>query len=146
MPQDNPFSSKRRESLFCVRVSSESARGTCTYLFEDREGHIWFSGYDTLGYFDGERTHSLSAAYARCYGCVPMVSCWGIAQDQQGALWIAANRLVRYREGHFHLLSEADGFPGPYQGNIAVAGDGVGGLWIGKGAQIWRYDDRRHLW
>lgn len=49
-----------------------------------------------------------------------MLSCYGMAQDGQGTLWIGATGLVRYDGERFHWLATTGEFPEAFLGNIGV--------------------------
>ena len=54
------------------------------FIYEDRQGRIWFGGTGTLGYYDGKVFRDLIPLYLQQYQQPPSPEwsnyCWGITQ------------------------------------------------------------------
>ena len=114
-----------------------------SYLFEDDQERIWYTGQQLLGYCQDGQAHDLSAQYLRGSRPPPILTCWGMAQDRQGDLWFSATGLVRYDGERFHWLANTEEFPEPFRGNNAVGRDGQVGVWVGNAQRLWHWDGER---
>jgi len=111
------------------------------FIFEDREGRVWFGGTGVLGCYVDEVYQDLVPLYGRGRAeGRPSVwgQCWGIAQDAGGDVWFALNQVLRYDGEELHRCNDRHGLPA---GRAYVVGqDSAGEIWVGTGSELWRQD------
>jgi ligand-binding sensor domain-containing protein len=116
----------------------EITRRPIFFLYEDRQGRIWFAGnlHDTLGYFDGDRFHDLAGQYS--VDPDSLLNCWGIAQDETDSMWFAyRDLLLVYQDGR--LLPAWSG----ENRFFAIAPHPQKGLWLATETRLGHWHDDR---
>jgi signal transduction histidine kinase/ligand-binding sensor domain-containing protein len=115
-------------------------------LFEDSRGDVWIA---TTGFANElmrwERAKNIWHDYSEQTGTSSYRVGTAFAEDGQGNIWIGASSdhgetaLIRYRDGEFRVLSQADG--GPSGEILDLFLDSRGRLWIASTNDgLWRLD------
>ena len=106
------------------------------FLFEDSRGWLWTGGgFDgtCFGFWDGESYTDLSKDYESTTGSGGG-ACWGLCEDQDGAVWLAARHVARWDGGTLEHIDL------PHHHNHTIAAHPGGGVWHASGGSIgtWR--------
>jgi len=104
-----------------------------TFIFEDRDGKMWFGGLGGLSKFEDGRftnfttTEGLIGNYVRT-----------IYQDADGAMWIGTydQGMSRFKDGRFVNYGESEGLYN--SGVFAIEEDANGNFWISSNRGIYR--------
>jgi DNA-binding NtrC family response regulator/ligand-binding sensor domain-containing protein len=111
-----------------------------TFLFEDHRGWVWLKGFKVCGYWDGERYGDLAPCIKALTGR-EFSSCWGICEDETGAIWMGGSRhTIRWTDGVVETIALPQG-PQKEQGwEPCLAAHPGGGIWHSDGNHlgIWR--------
>jgi signal transduction histidine kinase/ligand-binding sensor domain-containing protein len=138
-----------------TRIDSKLFSGRVQAFFEDRDGSIWAVGNGGLSKFANGRFHTL-AALQPTLGRLAL----GIAEDHDGAWWLAArNAVVRLPPGEaqrayadkahpvsYRRFDEVDGVPGLISNAIKgpmSAATPDGRIWIATDAGVATVDPRK---
>ena len=114
-------------------------------VFEDSRGDIWISvgGSELLRW---ERAHNIWHNYTAQVGFSKYRIGSAFVEDRSGNVWIGASSdhgesaLIRYRNGEFRVMSEAEGAPSGWIRDLFL--DSRGRLWIASTSSgVWRLDD-----
>lgn len=116
-------------------------------LFEDSRGDIWIStGFEANKLLRWERTKNIWHDYTSQVGFSSYRVGSAFVEDKYGNVWIGANSdhgesaLIRYRNGDFKILTQAEGAPGNWIQDLFL--DSNGRLWIASDNEgVWRLDE-----
>ncbi len=133
----------------------QGVNGFVYAFYEDRNGTIWAATGDGLSRFEGDSFHTLKRK-----GQVPGYTVFGMAQDDDGAWWLAAMPgILRYAPGeleraladstyipHYRAFDESDGMIGAlvkgYWGPV-MARSRDGQIWVTTDSGLARIDPRK---
>ena len=114
-------------------------------LFVDRDDRVWLSGRHLrggnpgiIGRVDGDTFVDLSAEFARDCACV-RGHCWGITQDDDGHIWFARSRLLRYDGARFQVYGPEHGLPDSPLHTLTQPPGGEP-MWVGGMGTLGRFD------
>jgi signal transduction histidine kinase/ligand-binding sensor domain-containing protein len=116
-------------------------------LFEDSRGDIWILTTTTANeIFRWERAKNIWHNYTVQTGLSDSRVGMSLAEDGFGNIWIGASSdhnqsaLIRFRDGEFRILSEAEGGPSGWLRDLFF--DSRGRLWITSDSDgLWRLDE-----
>ncbi len=116
-------------------------------LFEDSLGNIWIATTeDSNELLRWNRGTNTWHDYTLKVGFSPYRIGTAFTEDLSGNIWIGASSdqnesaLIRWRNGEFHVFTEAEGAPSGWIRDLYL--DSRGSLWIAStGSGLWRLDD-----
>ena len=116
-------------------------------VFEDSRGDIWvITTTAANNLLRWERAKNIWHDYTSQAGFSDYRVGMALAEDRYGNVWISASSdhddsaLIRYRDGEFRVLTQAEGAPSGWIRNLFV--DHRGHLWIASASDgLWRLDD-----
>ena len=108
------------------------------YLFEDSRGRVWVRGFHVCGFWDGEGYTDLAPRMEALTGS-QFGTCWGICQDETGAIWLAGpHHPVRWHDGALESIRLP--VDPPRLNSCCLAPHPDGGIWCGVEGRggVWR--------
>lgn len=144
-PDDTSFENLAAAPL--VRQQTGAKGNEAFRLFEDSRGDIWMmttvAANELLRW---ERAANIWHDYTREVGFSDFRLGSAIVEDSHGNIWFGAtsdhgnSALIRYRNGEFRVLNQADGAPSGWIQDLFI--DSRGRLWIASDSDgVWRLDD-----
>jgi signal transduction histidine kinase/ligand-binding sensor domain-containing protein len=142
-PDNTSFENLATAALEIVKTGAKFAE--VFRLFEDSRGDIWISvgGSELLRW---ERARNIWHNYTPQVGFSKYRIGSAFVEDRSGNVWIGASSdhgesaLIRYRNGEFRVMSEAEGAPSGWIRDLFL--DSRGRLWIAStNSGVWRLDD-----
>ena len=115
----------------CQPHSAATDLDTCHGIAQDRDGHMWFGNWNCLLRYDGREFRRFDSAD----GLPPTASCYPVAQDGAGDLWVGGRQIGRW-DGRTFDPAAVD-----FSGRVRkVQRDRQGRMWfctIGNEALCW---------
>jgi ligand-binding sensor domain-containing protein/signal transduction histidine kinase len=142
-PDNTSFENLANAALETVKTDAKFSE--VFRLFEDSRGDIWISvaGSELLRW---ERARNIWHNYTPQVGFSKYRVGSAFVEDRSGNVWIGASSdhgnsaLIRYRDGEFRVMSEAEGAPSGWIRDLFL--DSRGRLWIAStNSGVWRLDN-----
>lgn len=96
-----------------------------TSIYKDKKGLLWFTTHNGLGYYDGQRFHSLTT------NIIPINMFFCMTADKHGNFWLGSrNGLILFKNNRFSRIPWAhslDNIP-----ILSILHDSQGRIWLGS--------------
>jgi ligand-binding sensor domain-containing protein len=144
-PDNTSFENLARAPL--VKQETGAKNTEIFRLFEDSRGDIWIATHGTSGeLLRWERARNIWHDHTAEVGFSDFRIGMAFEEDKDGNVWIGATSdhdntaLIRYRNGEFRILTQAEGAPSGWIQDLFL--DSRGRLWIASDKHgVWRLDD-----